>query len=91
MQGLTEKSKMATLCSSIHYLREGIGAADKETQAIAASTCDLWSVAVIYYFLRCGCWPFSKAQIGLWPQTPVTKWQDDGLVQYTRASSDPSM
>lgn len=81
--------RVATMYSSIHWLRETIGGADAEAQARAAASCDLWSVAATLYFLLFGCWPFSKAQISRWLETPAEEWNDDDLISYSRAPRSP--
>eukprot|EP00892_Ulva_mutabilis_P002155 jgi/Ulvmu1/11940/UM082_0019.1 len=77
-------SRVATMYSSIHWLREDLAGLHGPARAHAAATCDLWSSAVTFYYLLFGRWPFSKTQISRWLVTPPAEWKDDEEVTYTR-------
>lgn len=89
MQGPAKLERVASMYTSVHWLREGLVLRSASVQAAAADTCDLWSVAVTLYFLLFGRWPFSRAQISRWPHTAPADWTDDSHVSYDSTPLPP--
>ena len=62
------------------------GHLDEELAESFNTACDVWALAVTFYFMLFSSWPFSKDQIRQWRSSGAPEWDHDGAVSCTRAA-----